>query len=403
MTSNAPTELPKNGNVDSWTDAQKAIVTAAGLTFTYPTWGKVPTELQGTTIPAPRAVVEHFLSVCAVTGLNPLAKQIYCIARYGRNGVEWSIQTAIDGFRVVAERSKQYDGQAPFEWMTKDQQWTDVFLPGIHGDHPLAARAKVYRKDWPADRPSVGIAEWKAYAQTKYDGSLTEMWSKQGAGQLAKCAEALAFRKAFPQDLSGVYTEDEMAGPAAAIAQDRADEIAPPHDWIAEIDATDLNGLDALQERLEADGAAGPEEFAALLSRKASLKREQQNAPVDAEVVDDGDATAPEEREAGAGDDETPAPASADAEVVPTPETGAQPAGRDEDSWADDPDWKGGPCPVCHMRHDITDHDDDEFTKQQYNRQRAETNAMRIAAEQAAAAPKQQQRTFDSSAMGKRS
>jgi phage recombination protein Bet len=217
------TILPANGDVDAWSPAEKAIVEAAGLVFNH-TYG----ERSGQREPAPRPVVERFLSLARRSGLDPLAGQIYCIGRLSHGRVEWSIQTGIDGFRVTAERSKVYDGQDPAEWMTAKGEWVDAFIPSLHGEHPLAARAKVYRKDWP--RPSVAVAEWGAYAQTKSNGELNSMWSKQGPGQLAKCAEALAMRKAFPQDLSGLYTSDEMGGQT---------DVAPAEpsgrDWVAEI------------------------------------------------------------------------------------------------------------------------------------------------------------------------
>jgi phage recombination protein Bet len=188
---------------------------------------------EGEREPAPRAVVEKFLHVARITGLDPLTRQLYCIGRAMGSRVEWSIQTSIDGFRVVAERSSKYAGQDAAEWLTEKGEWVDCFVPSLHGDHPLAARVKVYREDWPT-RPSVGVAEWGAYVGTKRDGKPTSMWEKMGPLMLAKCAEALALRKAFPQDLSGLYTSDEMAqasageiesAPATSERVARADDV----------------------------------------------------------------------------------------------------------------------------------------------------------------------------------
>jgi hypothetical protein len=61
----------------------------------------------------------------------------------------------------------------------------------------------VYRKG--CAHPFTAIAKFSEY---NAGGS---MWQKMPANQLAKCAEALALRKAFPHQLSGLYTPDEMA------------------------------------------------------------------------------------------------------------------------------------------------------------------------------------------------
>lgn len=197
------TTLPQNGDVEGWTPGERAMADAAGLVFTH-TYG----AKEGQREPAPRAVVEKFLHVCRITGLDPLTRQIYCIGRLSRGTVEWAIQTSIDGFRVVAQRSGKYAGQEDAEWLTEKGEWVDVFVKQLHGANPLAARVRVLRGDWA--KPASGIATWESYVQTKSNGQVTSMWDKMGPLMLAKCAEALAFRKAFPQDLSGLYTADEM-------------------------------------------------------------------------------------------------------------------------------------------------------------------------------------------------
>lgn len=282
------TLLPSNGDVSSWSDAEKAIVEAAGLVFTH-TYG----AKEGQREPAPRPVVEQFLSLARRSGLDPLARQIYCIGRFSKGRVEWSIQTGIDGFRVTAENSGMYAGQDPAEWMTDKGEWVDAFIPSMHGSHPLAARVKIYRTDW--DRPSVGVAEWSAYAQTKANGELNAMWLKQGAGQLAKCAEALAMRKAFPQNLSGLYTGDEMGSQAEI-------EVASPsrRDWATEIKAcTSHEAIEDLVSEADDAGDYSDAIRTAALTRHGMLSRAEPAAVdevvVVAEVVEDEPAAQAEE------------------------------------------------------------------------------------------------------------
>ena len=131
-----------------------------------------------------------FLHVADKSGLDPLSRQIYFIKRSGK----MTIQTGIDGFRAVADRTGQYVGSSD-----------PVFEE--NGEIPSKATVTVNKVVGGVVGNFTATARWEEYYPGKSQGF---MWDKMPHTMLGKCAEALALRKAFPAQLSGLYTGDEM-------------------------------------------------------------------------------------------------------------------------------------------------------------------------------------------------
>ena len=215
-------------------------------------WTQEQTALISSTI-APGCTPDElklFSYACQRSGLYPFSKQIYAI----KSGGKMSIKVGIDGLRSVAERSGQLDGSATF-WIgdTEGSQWSDVWLGS---KPPAAAKTIIYRKG--CSHPFVGVARFQ-----DYNAGGQGLWSKMPAAMLAKCSEALALRKAFPADMSSLYTADEMEQaetvtvtatppPALAPAAPAGDAKIFAAGKAAIAKCSTLDELEAVTKRLEA-------------------------------------------------------------------------------------------------------------------------------------------------------
>lgn len=145
--------------------------------------------------------LELFLHACQRTGLDPFMKQIYAVKRWDNNlkRDSMTIQTAIDGYRLIAERTGKYSpGREPTYQ---------------YDDKGNIISSTAYIKKQTADgtwHEVAATAFFNEYCQKTKEGRPTKFWMQLGHAMIAKCAEALALRKAFPGDLSGIYTKEEM-------------------------------------------------------------------------------------------------------------------------------------------------------------------------------------------------
>lgn len=166
-----------------------------------------------------------FAMVANRSGLDPFAKQIYAVKRKGRV----TFQTGIDGYRSIAARTGMYDGQDEPEYGPAcgcgDNRPTG---------HPEFATVRVYRKG--VTRAIAATAYWHEYKpEAGQSGQGDVMWVRMPRVMIAKVAEALALRKAFPYDPerregigADVYTADEMA------QADRPEAVRPVQPTLAE-------------------------------------------------------------------------------------------------------------------------------------------------------------------------
>lgn len=149
-------------------------------------------------------------NICDSCQLTPTKRQVHFSLRNKKDESggwtkELTFLVTVDGLRGIAERGGAYQGQVGPFWCGSDGVWKDVWLSN---EPPAAAKIGVYKTNF--REALYAVAKFDEYKQTTKDGNVTGMWLKMPATMVAKCAEALAIRRAFPDETSGIYTVEEM-------------------------------------------------------------------------------------------------------------------------------------------------------------------------------------------------
>ena len=149
--------------------------------------------------------LEVFWHVCKHKKLDPFSRQIYPVFRKvkqkdGSSKDQMTIQTGIDGFRLIADRTGKYCAgrDATYQYDKEGRL--------------LSASSYIKKQTNDGTWHEIsGVAFYSEFVQKGYDQTPTKFWQQMPHVMLAKCAEAIALRRGFPEDLSGIYTNEEMA------------------------------------------------------------------------------------------------------------------------------------------------------------------------------------------------
>lgn len=199
-------ELALTPGQSTWTPQQLAVLRQIGLEA------------------AEQADIDLFFHVCRTSGLDPFKREIYMIGRKTKITVrevspdtgnersvekyvdKFTIQTGINGFRKKAREIAELKGiKVGFEgplWCGEDGVWRDIWP---ESKPPTAAKFIVFRDG----EPISFVAHYDEYVQKSGNPATpNSMWSKMPRNQTAKCAEAGAIQRAFPDELGSLIFED---------------------------------------------------------------------------------------------------------------------------------------------------------------------------------------------------
>lgn len=229
--------------------------------------------------------VKMVLSYCKAANLDPMQKPVHIVPMWDSKSSSMRdvVMPGINLYRTQAARSGECAG------VTEPEFGPDVTenIGGVQITFPAWCRVTVKRL-----LPSGQIVEFTARELWKENYAVkggqaksiapNAMWTKRPYGQLAKCTEAQAFRKGFPE-MGGAYTAEEMEGkqigaemdmgPAQVVTVDESPEYqAFESAHLSPLEQSALTGTQALQDAFAAV-PAGPLKAAMWRNHSARLKQ----------------------------------------------------------------------------------------------------------------------------------
>lgn len=231
--------------------------------------------------------IKLVINYCKSSGLDPMQKPVHLVPMSVKKGgtkeYEWRdvVMPGIGLYRTQAARSGAYAG------MTEPEFGEDVTetLGGTEITYPRWCKTTIKRQ-----MPNGAIVEFTAkefwienYATAGKDSvAPNAMWKKRPYAQIAKCCEAQALRKAFPE-IGAAPTAEEMEGKPLAYEGETIDAatgeiIQKKHEKpaLAVCSAEKFNENAAAWRDLVISGKKSAANLIATLSTRAILTEEQQ-------------------------------------------------------------------------------------------------------------------------------
>lgn len=170
--------------------------------------------------------VRLFVELCKAQRLNPFTKEAY-LTKYGNNPA-----TMLVGKDVHVKRAARNPRFRGFEaGITVVANGKIVRREGsmvLRGEQLIGGWCRVHVDGYAT--PVYDEVSLDEYAGRKRDGSFNSQWASKGGTMIRKVALVHALREAFPEDLEGMYSAEEMDGSEA-----RPVQPAQPVQTVAEV------------------------------------------------------------------------------------------------------------------------------------------------------------------------